>query len=378
MILNRRSFGEGPSTSLFTFGTMRSVSSKEQMCKILREAYYSEINHIETSAIYGRAEEYLGSSINKLDQEGICSRNYWLITSKIIPGGSFEKSKKKLKEILKRLRLEKIDNLAIHGLNLKEHLEWTLKGPGNEFIKWAKSKELITQVGFSSHGDLDLIQEAIDSDFFSFCSLHLHLFDQSRIPIAKHALKKNMGVMAISPVDKGGKLQNPSKILNEDCAPLTPIELAYKFLISQGISTLTLGASKAEDFTIPRKFNSSDYLLNETEVKPLMRLKEKGRQRLGNTYCGQCRECLPCPNQIPISEILRLRNLSIGHDLYEYTKERYNLINRAGHWWETINASACNNCGECIPRCPNNLNIPELLKETHTKLLDKPRRRLWS
>ena len=42
----------------------------------------------------------------------------------------------------------------------------------------------------------------------------------------------------------------------------------------------------------------------------------------------------PCPNEIPIPEILRLRNISIGYGQYEFAKERYNLIGRAGHWWE--------------------------------------------
>ena len=44
--------------------------------------------------------------------------------------------------------------------------------------------------------------------------------------------------------------------------------------------------------------------------------------------------CLPCPNDVPIPELLRLRNLAIGHDMTPFCQERYNLIGRAGHWWE--------------------------------------------
>jgi predicted aldo/keto reductase-like oxidoreductase len=60
-----------------------------------------------------------------------------------------------------------------------------------------------------------------------------------------------------------------------------------------------------------------------------------------------------------------------------FAQERYNLIGRAGHWWEELNASACNNCGECLPRCPHQLPIPELLADTHQRLAAAPRRRLW-
>jgi len=37
---------------------------------------------------------------------------------------------------------------------------------------------------------------------------------------------------------------------------------------------------------------------------------------------------------VPIPEILRLRNISIGYGQLEFSKERYNLIGKAGHWWE--------------------------------------------
>jgi hypothetical protein len=41
---------------------------------------------------------------------------------------------------------------------------------------------------------------------FQVCSLHLHLFDQTRLPLARAALGEGIGVLAISPADKGGRL----------------------------------------------------------------------------------------------------------------------------------------------------------------------------
>ncbi|HCA61187.1 MAG TPA: aldo/keto reductase, partial [Synechococcales bacterium UBA8647] len=54
-----------------------------------------------------------------------------------------------------------------------------------------------------------LIAAAIRSGRFSFASLHLHLFDPGRLPLAEEALAKGLGVMAISPADKGGRLFDP-------------------------------------------------------------------------------------------------------------------------------------------------------------------------
>ncbi len=356
---------------------MRAIKSAEQMYQVVRAAISSGINHIETAPSYGPAEAFLGKALKKLNQERITLEEDVIITSKILPGVDFETGKFQIIEQLKRLNIPKINNLAIHGLNLNEHLDWAQKGEGKKILEWAQFEGLVEQVGFSSHGSKCLIEDAISDPMFTFCSLHLHLFDQYRLPLARMALSKGMGVMAISPADKGGHLHTPSKILIEDCKPIHPLILAYRFLLAQGISTLTLGASKPEDLTFAKQLRSSDYALTKKEVNVIDKLKRSAEYRLKETKCGQCRKCLPCPQQIPIPEILRLRNLALGNDLTKFAKERYNLIGRASHWWEQVNASSCKKCEACLPRCPHELPIPELLNETHKLLTDSPKRRLW-
>ncbi len=375
--VKRRAFGRGPKVSLFTLGTMRALDSEEQMHAVVKAALSSGINHIETAPAYGPAQTFLGRALKRLRDKQQEPKGGWIITSKLLPGIALEESKKQLQDTLKQLGIKQIDNLAIHGLNLNEHLDWVLKGEGADFLCWAEQENLIGQVGFSSHGSYSLIQKAIESNRFQFCSLHLHLLDPRRLPLAKIALAKGMGVMAISPADKGGRLQEPSATLVQDCYPIAPLELAYKFLLAEGISTLTLGAFDPKDLNLAKKLAIAVGPLSELEANSLAHLHEEGRRRLGKNLCGQCKACLPCPNNVPIPELLHLRNLLIGHDLKTFTQERYNLIGKAGHWWERLDASKCKNCGECIPRCPNKLTIPELLEETHRQLAAKQRKRLW-
>ena len=379
MIINaqKRSFGTGPKVSLFTLGTMRAVESSTKMYDIVKYAYYAGINHLETAPSYGNAEILLGEALNKLEKLENVSKENWVITTKVLPKGDLQTLKKNFGESLKNLDIDRVNNLAIHGLNLYEHLDWILKGEGREFIKWLLSQNLIDQVGFSSHGDFKLINTAINSEFFNFCSLHLHLLDQSKLPLAQKALKKDMGVMAISPADKGGKLYLPSDILKKASKPFHPLEIAYRFLLSQGITTLSLGASKYKDFDLAIKLANASQNLSKLEIEIIANIERESNQRLGITKCEQCRACLPCPSEVPIPEILRLRNIYIGNGQKEFAKERYNLIGRAGHWWETKNANNCLSCNFCLPKCPNNLDIPNLLNQTHNLLIDKPKRRLW-
>ena len=380
MIINskKRLFGKGCNVSLFTLGTMRATENLEKMYTLVKTAYHTGINHLETAASYGKAEILIGEALNKLETCENIYRKEWIITTKVLPKGDFNYLKNNFENSLKNLKLKKINNLAIHGINLNEHLDWVLNGEGGDFLKWVIKKGLVDQVGFSSHGSYELIEKAIKSEVFSFCNLHLHFLDQSKISLAQLALKKRMGVLAISPADKGGRLYAPSDALLKASAPYHPLELAYRFLLSKGITTLSIGATKFEDFNIAKKLINSTQKLNYSEIRSLENIANLANEELRSSKCEQCRSCVPCPNEIPIPEILRLRNISIGYGQLEFAKERYNLIGRAGHWWEEKNASFCLECNECVPKCPSKLNIPDLLKQTHNLLVEKPKKRLWN
>jgi len=373
----RRRFGDGPAVSLFTLGTMRALTDPEQMREVVAAAVAAGINHLETAPAYGPAEGFLGHALRTLADEGVTPSGGWVITSKVLPGVSLEDGQRQLEACLQRLGVSRLDNWAIHGLNRDDHLHWALQGDGRALMRWALAEGLVGQVGFSSHGSNALIAEAIASGAFRFCSLHLHLLDPRRMPLAADALAASMGVMAISPADKGGRLQDPSPTLVSDCHPHAPLALAYRYLLSAGISTLTLGASRREDLDLARRLADAGHPLEASETQALTDLTTRRSQRLGTRECGQCQACLPCPQQVPIPQLLRLRNLRLGHDLRGYCEERYNLIGRAGHWWEAVDASACSRCGDCLPRCPHGLQIPDLLSETHALLSAPPRRRLW-
>ena len=371
--LPKRRFGAGPPVSLFTLGTMRALESPSQLQAVLEAALAAGINHLETAPAYGPSQRYLGRALQQL---GVAPHQA-LITSKLLPGCSLREGQQQLRQSLEQLGRTRLDNLAVHGINTAAHLEWALSGPGAELLQWAQEEGLVGQVGFSSHGSNALIAEAISSGRFRFASLHLHLLDPQRLPLAQQALHQGMGVMAISPADKGGQLWNPPELLRQACQPLEPLELAYRFLLAQGISSLTLGAASPAELHWARQLGHRDEPLNIQEQQALEQLEQQRRQQLGASLCGQCRACLPCPNAVPIPELLRLRNLAVGHGMEVHARERYAMVGQAGHWFEQVNAAACNSCGDCLPRCPHGLAIPALLADTHQRLASAPRRRLW-
>ncbi|MCP4974369.1 MAG: aldo/keto reductase, partial [Prochlorococcus sp.] len=83
---HRRPFGRGPAVSLFTLGTMRALSSAEQMDDVVQAALAAGINHIETAPAYGPAETFLGEALQRQKQRGAQPAGGWIITSKLLPG----------------------------------------------------------------------------------------------------------------------------------------------------------------------------------------------------------------------------------------------------------------------------------------------------
>lgn len=369
----RRPFGRSAPVSPFTLGTMRALEQPDQLEPIVARYLATGGNHFETAPAYGPAQRYLGRALRRL----AVPRSAFSVTSKLLPGVGVEEGWTQLQQTLDHLGLERLDNLAVHGLNRDEHLEWALEGAGAELLQRALEQNLVGQIGFSSHGDPDLIGRALDSGRFGFASLHLHLFDPRRLPLAARALTAGLGVMAISPADKGGLLHQPSPELVDDCQPFHPLELAYRVLLAAGISTLTVGASRPEDLIWVETLAERVGPLTAQEQRSLERLRQRRQARLGDSQCHQCRACLPCPQEVPIPELLRLRNLAVGHGMEAHARERYGMVGQAGHWFETVAADACRRCHACLPRCPHGLPIPDLLADTHRRLAAPPRRRLW-
>ena len=360
--------------SVFSLGTMRYLASPENARQTIEKALSLGINHFETARGYGKSEEYLGAAL----AQGLpIPRSQIYITTKISPTAEADTMRRCIDESLERLQLDYIDCLAIHGINTWEHLK-LVQGDGcMQAVKAAVKDGRVKHVGFSSHGSLELISTAIASNLFEFVSLHYYYFHQRNTAAVELAKINNLGIFIISPADKGGRLYTPPQKLIDLCHPFTPLELNYRFLLSDpGITTLSVGAAKAEELIEPLKFSDRTESLTMDELAAYQRLDAQ-LASIKPQKCSQCYACLPCPENINIPEILRLRNLAVAYDMSDYGNYRYTMLENAGHWFPGNKGNRCTDCGDCLPRCPEKLEIPALLADAHQKLHGSPRRRLW-
>lgn len=360
--------------SVFTLGLMRyTEGGQDNADRIVQRAVRLGINHLETARGYGTSEELLGRALPHIDRSKV------YITTKVHPKPTYDEFMQGFETSMKHLGVDVLDNLDIHGINNQRSFRLAV----DEKNTWRAVRKLmdagtVRHVGFSTHGKLETILQTIETGMFESVNLHYYWFNQVNESAVARAAELDMGVLIISPNEKGGMLFKPTEKLRALSAPLHPMNLAQRWLLSDPrVHTLSVGPAVPEHLDEHMAVADAVGPLTEIERAALDRWSLAHRNALGRDFCTQCQQCVPCPQFIDIPEILRLRNAAVAFDMNEYASFRYNLLNGSDDWFHGHAGDHCTECGECLPRCPEALDIPRLLFDAHDSLKTGTGRRLW-
>jgi predicted aldo/keto reductase-like oxidoreductase len=336
------------------------------------------INHIETARGYGTSEMQLGRLLPRLPRSKI------LVQTKVAPKAEPAEFLKIFDQSMNYLGLEYVDLLSLHGINNKELLDWSMKKNGCLAAARQLQKEgRVRFVGFSTHATPDIILQAVESGEFDYFNVHWYFVNDLNWPTIVAAHKLDMGVFIISPNDKGGKLYDPPAKLVELCAPLTPMQFNDLYCLSRPeVHTLSCGAARPQDFDEHVRALAHYDRAAEVVAPVVRRLREEMDKTLGPDWCKSWFQGLPeyvdVPGQINILEILRLWTYAKSLDLVTWGKMRYNLLGQADHWFPGENAKAVDDekLRAVLRQSPFRERIPDILREAHNLLFDKPKTRL--
>ena len=195
------------------------ISHEEQnkVENILNLANKYGLSHVETAKYYGTSEVQLGIGF----QNTQIIPN--IIQTKIPPNSDPAIFEKDVLTSIEKLKVKKIDLLAIHGINTAEHLHESVRDGGCiDILRNFQKENLIGSIGFSTHGKSSLIEKAISTNLFDYVNLHWYFINQENTKVINLANKYDLGVFIISPTDKGGHLHTPSRKMLEFCKPLIP------------------------------------------------------------------------------------------------------------------------------------------------------------
>ncbi|MBF0622089.1 MAG: aldo/keto reductase [Magnetococcales bacterium] len=388
--MDYRVFGKtGLRVSVITLGTMRFLhgwdpphdhlpeDSLAHARFVLNQALSAGINVIETARWYGKSQRLIGQILPELDYD----RADYLIMTKAPVARDAQMMREWVLESRGHLNVDHIELFAVHGVNSVEDYERLIQ-PGGPLsaLEQLREEGVIGHIGIATHAAMELQLRMVESGFFSFINLHYYRFMTVNKPVIEVANRHNMGVFIISPNDKGGQLYEPPDQLKALCNPLPPALFNERWLLNHTeIHTLSVGPNQPGQLDLHQQAIGQNPLMGPVEQQIESRIADQfDNAPLGR--CGVCRACLPCPEQIDIPSVLRLRNLADRFQMLAYGQTRYSMMAPGDFWNPSALGNACTTCGDCLPRCPESLDIPVLLKSTHP-LLDSwgfRLKRAWS
>ncbi len=336
----------------------------QQCLSTVKMAFDAGINHIETAWGYGKSETVYGKILN---EELFVPRNSYHLMTK---GHLFtaDEMYQTVENQLRALQTDYIDFYGWHGINTDDILQQSCKtgGPVEALLK-LKEEGIIKHVGFSTHGPCKTIVNAIETGLFEFVNLHYYYFNQHNYDAVKAAQKNDLGVFIISPNDKGGQLFNaPPKVKNAT-APLTPIQWNARFCLkTPAVQTLTFGITKAEHFEEMKGIFSNNEIWDSEDQQIQNKLDAFVKDDPHASFEGL--NMLNDPSEINIPEVLRLRKLWKCYDMKEYSKYRYEVFTKNGHWLPGEHPTSNNLDKIDLSKVPSNIPLKEMLAETHKEL----------
>ena len=251
------------------------------------------------------------------------------------------------------------------GLGWKQYQKMNGDGGPVEAAYKAQEEGLIKNLSFSSHDSAENIIKLIDTGHFASMLVQYNLLNRSNEKALVHAKEKGMGTVVMGPIG-GGRLAAPSTKLKE----LMPeskssVETALRFVLANENVDIALSGMENIDMVRQNVRIASDASsLNAEEQENVEAMLEENK-KLAELYCTGCEYCLPCPQGINIPRVFEIMNYDNVYGLTEHAKNKYQdfLENE-----DEVSPEECIECGSCEKQCPQDLDIIEKLKETHTTL----------
>jgi predicted aldo/keto reductase-like oxidoreductase len=363
--------------SALGFGAMRLPTidddpgriDEPEATRMVRYAIDHGVNYVDTAYPYHRqtSESFLGRALQDGYRERIrlaTKMPCWLIKEP----GDFDRY---LDEQLERLQTGHVDFYLLHGLNADRLPQMRDLG----VLGWAEramADGRIGHLGFSFHDKYEVFQEIVDaSDLWLFCQIQYNYMDieeQAGTKGLKYAADKGLAVVIMEPI-RGGRLSDnvpPVVQATWDSAPVqrTPAEWALQWVWNQPeVSLLLSGMSTMAQVVenVESAGRSGPGRMSEEELAIITRVREAYKS-LSAIPCTDCKYCLPCPNGVNIPRVFEIYN-----DLMMYGDE-----NRAQMFYgwlaEDERGDMCIECGECLEKCPQMIEIPAWLAKAHEAL----------
>ena len=352
---------------LLGFGCMRLPMRNEkevdmvELDRMIAYAMSHGINYFDTAYMYvdSQSESAIGEILSKYD------RKSYFIADKL-PIHNIEKPddiRKIFDEQLKKCRVDYFDFYMAHNICKHTYGKYFSLNIHEELLKLKKEGK-IKYIGFSFHGDPEMLEKVLEEKNWDFCQLQINYLDWELINASEQysiARDAEVPVIVMEPL-RGGALVNlppePLAVLKRRLPNANPVDFAFRWVSSlEGVVTVLSGMSNLDQVRQNAEIfeNFNNISMEERFIAVDV---ARAIQSQGEINCTACKYCIEyCPRGINIPALISLYNL------YKVNKDP----SKFKFYYETIveeeRAEACVKCGICKGSCPQGLDIPAILEQ---------------
>lgn len=394
--------GTGEAISLLGFGMMRLPREQEDVDRLVDYAIAHGINYFDTAPMYGggRNEEVTGLTLSRYPRD-----KYYVATKMSNQNPSlwpFEKSKEMYENSFRKLRVDYIDYYLLHSIGGGgvENLKGRFIDNGLlDFLLKEREAGRIRHLGFSYHGNVaafDYLLDHNDEYHWDFVQIQMNYLDW------RHAGRRGrrggdadaeylygrlekLGIQCVimEPI-RGGGLANVNEDIKAQLAAVhpddSPARWAFRWVGSHpNVLTALSGMNRMEHLEENVQTFSPLQPCTPAEDELLARIADQmaGFPTIG---CTTCAYCMPCPYGVDIPSNFAFYNDAVTKGMLPLPEstspdfaERQRAYTEAYRQAipELKRATACQDCGECLSKCPQQIRIPNQM----TRLVELTRKR---
>lgn len=342
----------------------------EQVNEMVDLYMESGFNHFDTAYIY---HDGVGETAFKKSVVERYPRESYKIATKLPLFVITEESQLEpiFEDQLKKCGVDYFDYYMLHNVSGFTETAWK-NVELYSFIQKKKEEGFIRHIGLSTHGNAEFLEGLlVDHPELEFVLLQINYLDWEDEGIESRkclevARKYNKPVMIMEPY-KGGFLadvpEEAEKIMKEYDPDRSVVSWAMRFVANlDDVCVVLTGASTLEQLENNiDEFKNADPL-NDEELKILEEVSQIINSNI-TVDCTKCRYCIDaCAEEINIPKFFDLYNKHklLGRDDWSQHGNAYLNYSRLP---DVSIASDCIECGLCIEECPQEIDIPEVLKD---------------
>jgi len=301
---------------------------EREAVSVIRAVIEMGVDLLDTARAYTNSEHRIGLALQRTDRPVILSSKSLVRTAKIY---------NEVHESLKQMKVKKVNIYHLHGVSDFEDYEKVMApGGAYEGLMRARDEGLVDHIGITSH-NFNVLERAIgDGSFDVIMACYSFLEPDAAQKVFPLAKEKDIGMLAMKPFSGG---------VIEEAGP------ALRFVLSTANIVPIPGSETLEKARENWKIFTEGGSLTDKDKERIEAIKKEFNRQ----FCRRCDYCQPCTEKINIQFAVGLKTIvkRFGPHVQEL-KWMMDLIEKARN---------CSECGECLPRCPYQLPIPDMIKE---------------